>query len=529
MGEAKEDTGMVGINEVNLDQALDALPHLYRGPGGVAGVLRDGQPVAMRAWGYANVTAQRPMSVDTRLPICSISKQFTCAVLLDKFDDPEHLNGRVSDFLPNFTGSLPTITELCHNQSGLRDYWALSVLHGAYAEQGFGRNEGLPIFARMKTGHFEPGTSYSYCNGNFRLLSEIIESETGQTMDALYSEVIWKQAGMKTAVLNSDTRYPVDDVVGYEGNEQTGYFPADNRIFWIGDAGIAASLKDMLAYEQWIDKTRDDPDGLYGRLSAQPTFRDGQDASYGYGLAHMEVSGVKLTSHAGALRGLRAVRLHSAADRLSIVVIFNHEADMFGAAFNLLRAALDLDTPTPVAMPDGWDGQWLCPETGLLIRLQTQAESGKLEFATFPDALVATPDGRLQGAGTSLVRTDNGLEMHRKDENLTTVLESLERVTNAPGEDLAGRYESAELEASMVIEARDGGVYGRFEGMLGAGIMEGIHPVGPDTWIVVTRRSLDAPAPGDWTLQVRRDESGGVTGFMLGCWLAREITYVKVS
>ena len=59
-------------------------------------------------------------------------------------------------------------------------------------------------------------------------------------------------------VLNSDTRFPTDNVVGYEGNEKTGFFPADNGIYWVGDAGIAASLKDMLAYEIWIDKRRVD-------------------------------------------------------------------------------------------------------------------------------------------------------------------------------------------------------------------------------------------------------------------------------
>lgn len=520
---------MAGVNEANLNQALDALPHLFRGPGGVAGVVKDGQVIATRAWGFADVKTQHPMTAETRLPICSISKQFTCGVLLDKLGDPDAFNGRVAEFLPNFTEPVPTVNELCHNQSGLRDYWALSVLHGAYAEQVFDRDEALPVFARMKTGHFAPGTRYSYCNGNFRLLSEIIESEAGQTMDALYREVIWGPAGMKTAVLNSDTRYPADGVVGYEGNQQAGYFPADNGIYWVGDAGIAASLTDMLAYEQWIDTTRDDPDGLYRRMSAPTTFRDGAVAGYGYGLAHMEMAGVQITGHGGALRGFRSFRLHAADERLSIVVMFNHEPDLGGAVNTLLRAALGVEAPEPAAVADGWDGQWLCPETGLLARVETQPTGATLRFATGPDALTATPDGGLQGGGVSLKRGADGVEMCRKEDNLTTTLVPLDVVTQADGQDLSGRYESAELGAAMVIEARDGGVYGGFDGLLGVGSMEAIHPVGPDTWIVVTRRSLDAPAPGDWTLRVTRDDAGQVTGFVLGCWLARQIAYSKVS
>ena len=42
-----------------LDAALDALPKRFAGPGGVAGVMHNGQIIAARAWGFANLdTAQ---------------------------------------------------------------------------------------------------------------------------------------------------------------------------------------------------------------------------------------------------------------------------------------------------------------------------------------------------------------------------------------------------------------------------------------------------------------------------------------
>ena len=87
-----------------LEVALDALPHRYPGPGGVAGVLHEGRVVAARAWGYADLAARRPMTTTTRLPICSISKQFTCGVLLDRFGELAVLDSRVAGFLPDFEG-----------------------------------------------------------------------------------------------------------------------------------------------------------------------------------------------------------------------------------------------------------------------------------------------------------------------------------------------------------------------------------------------------------------------------------------
>ncbi|WP_424929867.1 D-aminopeptidase [Amaricoccus tamworthensis] len=514
------------MNENKLNAALDALANQYPGPGGVAGVVHEGRVVASRAWGYKNLGTAEPMTRATRLPICSISKQFTCGVLLDQIGDADRLNDRVARYLPALETEAPRVTELAHNQSGLRDYWALSVLQGGRAEQTFGRGDALPLLGTIRTGHFPPGTGYSYNNGNFRILAELIEAETGRSLEELYREVIWDPAGMKTAELTPDTRQPADGVVGYEGCDATGFFPADNGIYWRGDAGISASLDDMLAYEAWIDATRDAPDGLYRRMSARPTFRDGSAATYGYGLAHMEIAGLKATGHAGALRGFRSVRFNLARERLSIVVIFNHEANMFGAAFGLLHAALDIEAPKHAPVPEGWDGQWICRGTGLLARMSTAGTDATLRFSTFPDVLHVEGDG-LKGGEVTVAREGDALRMRRAGENLEVVLDPLEVLSDADGGDLAGRYVSEETGGAVEIESRDGGVYCRFEGILGTGIMERVHPAGPDVWIVATRRSMDAPAPGDWTLRVRRDGAGAVAGFELGCWLARGIGYVR--
>ena len=518
---------MTDIDRTALDRALDGLAHRFAGPGGVAGVVKDGKVIARRAWGYADLTARRPMAAVTRLPICSISKQFTCGVLLASVTDPAKLDARVAGFMPKFTGTLPTVRQLCDNQSGLRDYWALSVLQGAEATQTFAREDALPLIARMKTGHFPPGSAYSYNNGNFRLVSELIEAETGRALPDLYAEHIFAPAGMTTAELTPDTRHPADGVVGYEGNYATGFFPADNGIFWIGDAGISASLDDMLAYESWIDATREDEHSLYRRLSVPPTYADGTPASYGFGLSHETVAGVRVTGHGGALRGFRAQRFHAADQRLSVVVIFNHEASAHTAAASLLQAALGYQEPEG-QRADGWAGQWLDPDSGLLLRVTEDAKGLTLRFATGPDRLLVGEDGVARGAGVTLRRDGDVLLMARGSDNLHVRALPLAVVEAADGTDLAGSFHADELGADLLIEARDGGVYAGFDGLLGKGPMERVHPVGRDVWVLTTRRSMDAPAPGDWTLQAHRDAAGKVSGLTLGCWLARGIDYRRV-
>lgn len=520
---------MAGQNPLPLDLALDLLPRRFPGPGGVAVVLRDGREVAARAWGYAGLESHRPMTRQTRLPICSISKQFTCGALLAEVGEPEALDPLLPGFLPALEGPLPPVRRMCHNQSGLRDYWAMTVVEGAKAEQIFGPGDALPMIAATRSGHFAPGMGYSYCNANYRLLPELIRKATGQELADLYRRHIWGPAGMRTAVLTADTRHPEDGVTGYEGNEATGYFPADNGIYWVGDAGISASLDDMLAYEAWIDATRDDPAGLYRRLSAPVSFADGTPALYGFGLAHEVVGSVAVTGHGGALRGFRAQRMHAAEARVSVVVMFNHEASAHDAAAFLMRAALGQPEPVRQVPEPGWEGQWLCPTTGLIARLEPEAEGVKLHFATGTEVLRQQEPGVLASEETRVERQGDGLRMRRRRDNLDTLLQPLPVVETADGGAIAGEYRCDETGGTLRLEARDGAVFALFTGRLGQGRMEPVHPAGPDVWLLRTRRSMDAPAPGDWTLRLRRDAQGAVTGLTLGCWLARGLDFTRLA
>lgn len=515
------------IDDRRIEAELDGLSLRFPGPGGVVGVVHEGRVVARRAWGFADLDVHRAMTAETRLPICSISKQFTCAAMLAACGEPEALDARLAAHLPNFEGPLPRVRDLCNNQSGLRDYWALTILHGAKAEQVFAREDAAKVFARTRTGHFAPGTRYSYSNGNFRLVAELVEEASGETLETLYARHIFQPAGMAGAVLAADTRRPEDGVTGYEGNDATGYLPAENGIYWRGDAGIAASLDDMLAYECWIDATRNDPQSLYQRIAVPQKFRDGARAAYGFGLQHTRVGDVAFTGHSGALRGFRAYRASSSEARLSVVVMFNHHGDAYSAAHRILRAALGVPYPVSQPLREHWAGQWISRETGLLARLEQGCDTASLRFGTSVEALSETPQGTLASGAVTVSREGNELLMQRPQENHAERLAPVPAAPPPVAVDIAGRYRSAELGADIVIECRDGGVYLWAEGFLGTGRPEIVRPAGPDLWIVMTRRSMDAPAPGDWTLQVVRDGEGTIKGLTLGSWLARGIGYEK--
>jgi len=125
----------------NMNHILNAIPHLRRGPGGVAAILKNGEVITKRAWGYADLDRRIPMTTNTAFPICSISKQMVCLVMVSllqtptplmakrKVDPQQQMDMELRKLLPHLfkqnDASGLTVKELSNMQSGIRDYWAM--------------------------------------------------------------------------------------------------------------------------------------------------------------------------------------------------------------------------------------------------------------------------------------------------------------------------------------------------------------------------------------------------------------------
>jgi len=510
----------------SLDHALAALPSAYPGPGGAAAVIKNGEVVGRHSWGFANAETRQPFTPQTLFRMCSITKQFTCA-LLDEFSDKAKLDAIIASYLPNLREPPPEIMDLAHNQSGLRDYWAVAMLHGAPTESAFGPIEAHRVISGTRSLHFRPGTAYSYVNQNFFLISEALEAFSGRSFAELLRTQIFEHYGMNTAFLAADTRAMPDGTQGYEGSEATGYRAAINHIFWTGDAGLGASLDDMIAWELAIDAQRDNPQGFYNRLSAPVTFRDGTPARYGHGLQRGTLFGRAMTGHGGALRGWRSHRLHLAEERLSVVVMFNHMSEAHSAAAHLAAAALDIAPVSQEENPGNRAvlGHYLDKETGLSASVTPSASGTKLSlrYAYPPETLDLWTQNGAGREATRLSLSDEGLLMERPQENRSVALTC---IPDRPGQDdIAGQYHCAELDSVLSLEGTNNALYGAFSGMLGLGRMERLQPLGEDVWLIPCLRALDHSPPGYWTLAFVRNEHRKLTGVRVGCWLARDLFY----
>ncbi|KAJ5587139.1 beta-lactamase/transpeptidase-like protein [Penicillium hispanicum] len=527
-------------------EILDTIPLRYRVPGGAVAVLKDGELVGQRVWGYANLDQRVPLTPGILMPICSITKQFVCALLIDLQRNPtpamlangdiqEQFTEKLNELLPSeiTQDSGLTIDNLCDMQSGIRDYWVMTTLWGAKPDDEFlVERDCPPMLARTKSFLFEPGTEYSYSNVNFHVLARMIERVTGEPLEKLLKERVLTPAGMSTAYLCPNTAKHPPPCVGYEGNEQNGFIAAVNRMEWSGDAGLVASLNDMIAYEKYLQRIYNDTESWYHTVSKPHTFKDGSPTGYHYGLIHEDIDGVDTLGHIGALRGYRIHRRHALHERLSVVVMFNHDGDVSGPVEDILRAMLNKAKPEhiPVEPSADWPGVYLDQGTQIAITVAKGPQTGEIiaTYASSRETIKLTDANN--GKSPSMLATVEGdlLRVHLLSANRKLEAQRIRpREASFKDPSLPGVYRSAEVDSTFHCSGEAGMLYGAFDGYLGKGPANPMRYLGDDVWILACPRGLDAPGPGDWTVAFHRDESGTIAGFKIGCSLAWGIDFVK--
>ena len=526
------------MTETDPQRIVESVSALKRGPGGLAALLRDGQVIGKHAWGYADLDRRVPMTADTIMPICSISKQFVCLALGDILrqpNGPAKADKALRELLPPSLSDNKdlTVERLSHMQSGIRDYWALTVLWGARHDQKFTLDQDAPAsLQRLGNFHFAPGTEYSYSNVNFHLLGRVVEIVTGRELDDMLFEYVFKPAGMHTAELHPDTNDRPGPVVGYEGQEDVGYFPALNRIEWAGDAGIVASLNDMIAYEQYLIKQHADTKSVYYHNAQPVTFLDGKPASYAWGLRHdEEIGGFKAVGHGAGLRGFHGVRKQVPQSGFSAVVLFNHHGDTREAVNHMIRSISQQpeEDHSEIQTAKGWEGAFLDPETKLAIEITLGKKIGELMLndSGHPEKLKATSADEARSHYTTASLSGDSLIMSKPGQNRFITAHRIPPASSTDVSALTGFYRSDEIGSTFHVTGSAGMLYGCFDGYLGKGPVHMIRQLGEDVWYMPTERTLDHNAPGCWTIMFERDGEGNLNGATVGCWLARRVPFVK--
>jgi CubicO group peptidase (beta-lactamase class C family) len=164
---------------------------------GIIIVNQDGATRYMKCSGYSDIEHKKPIQLDDRFIIGSISKQMTAVLILREYDNGRlKLDDPVKKYLPQ-----------------LKQKWADKITIHQLLTHTHGIPEPIP-FTDSNANHlpdtlkFEPGTKYAYSQIGFKLLADIIEQTSGHSFIDM-AEDLFRMCDM------SKTHHPVVDTMGH--------------------------------------------------------------------------------------------------------------------------------------------------------------------------------------------------------------------------------------------------------------------------------------------------------------------------
>ena len=531
---------MPDLDLMLLENRIDALISPWTdklGPGVTIGVVQEGQLVAHRSAGLANIEHRVPIGPATRFRIASVSKQFTtAAVLMLAHDGKLGLEDKAAAHLPELgLDGRVTLAHMLHNTSGIRDMLALMLLGGADLGVPVKQQTLLDAIARQRGLNFEPGHRYLYSNSNFLLLGLIVERVSGRGLPDFLEERIFAPLGMTRTRMTPDVHESVPGLA-------TGYRPLDDgwaraaQAFPLGgEGGLVSCVADLALWDRNLETGRVGGDWLAPALAQQTPFANGTTNRYARGQAVRDYRGLSTVSHGGLWPGYRTEFLRVPARRTTVIAIANgSNIDPNLLAHQTLDAILDGDRTVQAVPP--WPersalralaGRYLDASVPVTLDIAVP-DQGPPTLATF--GLVAAaellPDGRLATARSSSVFAVGaaGVDAVEVEEDAGTksIWRRVAPGASIPG-GLPGRYENAETASTWTVQPDEaGGLAVVAHGPAYRGQPWPIEPIEGD----VIRIRVPGTVWAMWyDARVVRDSDGAVTGLLVHAGRVKSILY----
>ncbi|MDB5674806.1 MAG: hypothetical protein JWM65_1788 [Sphingomonas bacterium] len=452
------------LDEGRID-AIFAAVDQCRLPGAAVAVAIGGVPVYRKGFGLASMELPLLLDPAMRMRIGSTTKHFAAlAVLLLCEEGRAALDDPIGKYLPELhpVSRDVTLRQLMGHTSGLRDAMALSLtINGARAPLTDAQM--VACYEKIDDVEFQPGTSWSYNNGGYILLTAAIERIAGESLDTLLRTRIFEPLGMYDTMLRRwDTDF-VPNSATLHFRLPDGRFTRDAIGMEIsGAGGLVSTMDDMLRWLRHMD-TPTVGSAESWRLMREPQrLSNGSSTGYGFGLIMSDYRGLATVSHGGGVLAGNSQMIKVPAAGLDISIAVNR-ADVSGAdlANQIIDACVEGLAPRRDIPFEKLSAVFVSPRDGRVVELSAQGEMQLLAvdngppLPVMPDetAALRLPDMLsfiLQSArldGEALRFTDFG------DED---VLDRVDVKADAGIDDRVGDYRAETVGASARVALVDG-------------------------------------------------------------------------
>jgi CubicO group peptidase (beta-lactamase class C family) len=313
---APRDTSM------NIDRLVSAEMSRQRVPGMAVAVVRKGEPVVAKGYGFANLEHQIPVTPHSIFQSGSVGKQFTAAaIMLLEEQGKLRLDEKIARYLPRTNarwGSI-TVRHLLTHTSGIPEYEGEVDDRRDYSERQL--TELVGLLPRRSP----PGQAFEYSNSGYLLLGVIIHTVTGKFHADYIRENVFEPLGMETARIVSDA-----DIVP---NRVAGYRMSKGRILnqeWVSptftqtaDGCFHLSLNDLLAWDRGVQTRALLKPDSWSQIFTPVALNGGRTHPYGFAWEIVRKDGRTVHRHDGSFQGFEAIVTRYLPDEVTIIALAN--------------------------------------------------------------------------------------------------------------------------------------------------------------------------------------------------------------
>lgn len=525
----------------SLEQRVDALMAPYDSagsPGGVVGVIREGEVVFAKGYGSADLAHGVPITPATRFNLGSASKQvlgFAFALLAERgqlsLDDPV---AKYLDDWPTFRDTV-RIRHLLSHTSGYREAYGTLALAGRMpGEDYLPREEALEVIRRQPELEFPAGSEFQYNSTVFVVLAEIAEAATEDSIAAWMQENVFGPLGMEHTGIETRVGEVMPDAAdSYSDAGDGGYVRETGNRAIFGAAEVFTTVGDLAKWFHNFHTAEVGGPAVQERLREPFVLTSGDTTDYALGLGVNEHRGLQRLEHGGAHAGYRSQLSYYPDLDAGVTVLSNYGGMDAGAVADsvaVLAFGKHMESPEagrsvaaaanmePVSVDSAqladFAGKYRSEDEDLLV---FEMKGDTLSRGEFPLLPVADTLFRVEGIGVrvSFHRDESGTVSHATvhQAGRSVPYRRIEdwQPTPAELERFAGQYSSPELETIYRFAVEDSGLvaHHRWHGRLA------LTPLGEDTF----------RAENLFRLDFERNEVGLVTGFYASMGGTRDVWF----
>lgn len=294
-----------------------------------------GRIILNKAYGFANVRYKRDSLVTSNaFQLASVSKMFTSMAIMILYNDGKlDYDEDIRTYLPDFPYEDVTCRWLMTQRAGLPRYMSLALDKWPNKRIPLNNNEMLDLFVEYQPDvYFKPNKGFHYCNTNYAILANIVESISGMYFDEFMKTRLFEPLGMDNSFvynMRNDSAVPLFIDEGVPGFYQRGWrfreMENDYLNGVMGDKNIYSSVEDMYKFDQSLDNYTLLPDSVI-REAFKPGSKKYWKRKNNYGFGWRIKDGMDSTVyHFGWWKGFRTFYIRDMKYKKTLIVLTNKD------------------------------------------------------------------------------------------------------------------------------------------------------------------------------------------------------------